>query len=186
MAAPTYDTSASRLFPCEVVVAGTPLGGTLRDASVDVRFLTDYADHGYAQAGTRPTEVSIVGDAIEVEMQLAELSPENYAVLFPGRELVEDGDDWAMKGNSRVGAQAVRDGLYSTVIIKPIINGQVTTDENLWITIYRAFPRIETATLAFSLQNQQAITVMWMAFPDPTKENDYFALGKTSILTFES
>lgn len=177
MAAPTYDITGQRMFPAQIEIDGTPLGGTRREDSVTLRLPVDYEDLGYAQAGSRRTEAVIVGDDCELVTSLSELSFENLVKIFPGWTHIEDGQDEAIEMVPRVGLQFGRDEHDVEIVIKPIIGGQVTTNKNYWITLYRAFPMTPAAELQFALREQQRIEVTWGTLPDPTKGNSRGRIG---------
>ena len=55
--------------------------------------------------------------------------------------------------------------LAKQVIVKPIVNGVVSTDESEWIYIHRAFPRV-TMEQAYDNTAQRSTKVIFTGFPD--------------------
>jgi len=55
--------------------------------------------------------------------------------------------------------------LTRQVIVKPIVNGVVSTTETEWLFIHRAFPRI-TMEQAYDNSGQRTVKVLFKGFPD--------------------
>lgn len=55
--------------------------------------------------------------------------------------------------------------LTRQVIVKPIVNGVISTTETEWLYIHRAFPRI-TMEQAYDNSGQRAVKVIFKGFPD--------------------
>ena len=64
------------------------------------------------------------------------------------------------------------------VIVKPIVNGVVSTTQTEWIYIHRAFPRI-TMEQAYDNSGQRTVKVIFKGYPDDTSPwvNELWCMG---------
>jgi len=71
--------------------------------------------------------------------------------------------------------------LTRQVIVKPIVNGVISTTATEWIYIHRAFPRI-TMEQAYDNSGQRTVKVIFKGFPDDVsaRSNEMWRYGTTA------
>ncbi|GAG68459.1 unnamed protein product [marine sediment metagenome] len=93
-------------------------------------------------------------------------------------------------GNSEVVAATMRvsnpvgEAVYPLtrqVIVKPIVNGVISTTATEWIYIHRAFPRV-TMEQAYDNSGQRTVKVIFKGFPDDVsaRSNEMWRYGTTA------
>lgn len=177
---PAETTSALFLGPAQpyfgTVSAETTLGFT--EGGLSVRLTDERADLKYDRGGTNPADSTQIGRMIEISMSLAEIDHDNITLSLPGSTKIVDGMDASRtKVNVPVGVgnQMTRDGFAKSLLIKPLIAGIVTTDEQFFVRFGAAAPRIDTE-LSYSRENQQLLALTFFAYPDDSDADLFLAI----------
>ncbi|MHA1225236.1 MAG: hypothetical protein ACTSPV_00670 [Candidatus Hodarchaeales archaeon] len=114
------------------------------------------------QAGeTDVDEVTIGATNPELEVPLTQEEIANLEKCFAHASA---GANY-LKVSNPVGAAVLADA--KEVIVKPIVNGVVSTTNTEWLHIHRAFPRI-TMEQAYDNSGQRTNKVIFKGFPDDT------------------
>lgn len=157
------------LGPCVViwdgreVDAGTPVGGVVFEKTfggVFFRYEELRAPIQRDQAGE--THVDDVTTGVvnpELEVPLAQEEIGKLVKCFANSVVVAN----TMRVSNPVG-EAVYPHTRQ-VIVKPIVNGQVSLVNTEWLYIHRAFPRI-TMEQAYDNSGQRTVKVIFKGFPD--------------------
>lgn len=171
------------LGPAEVSYKGTVLGKTAQNA--------DGGTHGGARwrlaveskqtyrdkSGTQPYDEIIVGTTMEVQATLTGQSVDQLAALIPGATVI------GMGGNSKqlkiVGSvgTSMRDNA-GELVLKPIIDGVATTDQDQWFKASLAYPR-PNLEVVFDMETQRVYDVTFAVFDNLTT-GILATLGKTA------
>jgi len=179
MASPNKD-----LGPCIViwderaVDAGTPAGGVVFSKTfggVFFRFEELQAPVQRDQAGlTHVDDVTtgVTNPELEVPMTQEEIA--KMVKCFANSEVVAA----TMRVSNPVG-EAVYP-LSRQVIVKPIVNGVISTTATEWIYIHRAFPRI-TMEQPYDNSGQRTVKVIFKGYPDDVsaRSNELWRYGTT-------
>lgn len=67
------------------------------------------------------------------------------------------------------------------IIVKPIVNGAVSTDENEWLRLHRTYPRINME-LTYDNAGQRVYNTVFKGFPDNIsgRQNELWRIGPSS------
>jgi hypothetical protein len=99
------------------------------------------------------------GMKVTIKLELEEITFENFALAIPGGIVVGD----TLLINSNVGAS--RRAAAKPLIIKPLIGGVETTDEQEWLTFpLAAIGSGQAVELSFNDGNQQIISANFKVF----------------------
>ena len=171
------------LGPCIVVWngRGVALGETVVTYSktfggVFFRYEELRAEVKRDQAGeTHVDDVTtgVTNPELEVPMTQEEIA--RLVECFANSEVVAD----TMRVSNPVG-EAVYP-LTRQVIVKPIVNGVISTTQTEWIYIHRAFPRV-TMEQAYDNSGQRTVKVIFKGFPDDecARSNELWRYGPTA------
>jgi hypothetical protein len=162
-----------QLSPCQVSYKGSDLGKTQGGLTVSMNqnSVTLHTD----QDGEVPVDEQLTGTTVTVSGNLADITLANIAIIM-NETRVTDGDDEKVQINTNVGTSLLDNG--GELIIKPYVNGSVTTDENKWITLHNAGIKA-TAEMAYDMSNQRVISFEATAYADSNGKVATF--GKTSV-----
>lgn len=148
------------LGPCEVNFDGVSLGATM--GGVIFRHTEESRPVREDQQGVTNVDELKVGASCEIEVPLTRTSLGQLSKVI---------------GNSTYTGTKLEVGVVvgeslldhaKVLILKPIIDSVVSTDERTWLTVYKAYPRADLE-LTYNYENQRVYKVIFKAFPDGTK-----------------
>lgn len=148
------------LGPCEVNFDGVSLGATM--GGVIFRHTEESRPVREDQQGVTNVDELKVGVSCEIEVPLTRTSLGQLSKVI---------------GNSTYTGTKLEVGVVvgeslldhaKVLILKPIIDSVVSTDERTWLTVYKAYPRADLE-LTYNYENQRVYKVIFKAFPDGTK-----------------
>lgn len=148
------------LGPCEVNFDGVSLGATM--GGVIFRHTEESRPVREDQQGVTNVDELKVGVSCEIEVpltrsSLGQLSKVIGNSTYTGTKL----EVGVVVGESLLDHAKV-------LILKPIIDSVVSTDERTWLTVYKAYPRADLE-LTYNYENQRVYKVIFKAFPDNGK-----------------
>jgi len=152
------------LGACAVVFGSTTIvGGTVGESHGGVHFKTsqDVAPVHEDVAGSQPVDEIFTGEACEVSVPLTRFQLATLVSLMPGSS------GSGTTGNTMVVRSTVGRSAYDNaqkLIIKPIVNGAVSTNSNEWLTVFKASPRISDADLVYDVSTQRVINIVFKGF----------------------
>ncbi len=149
-----------RLGPCYISFKGSDLGKT--EGGVNVTLSNTFQMLHTDQDGETPVDEYITGTDVKVAGSLAQITLDNIAAIM-NETLEESGGKQKVEISPNVGTSLLDNG--GELIIKPYVNGIVTTDQNLWITLHNAGMKAQ-ADLAFNRNDQQVIKFEAVGYPD--------------------
>lgn len=153
---------------------GDDIGYTLGGTTLMIK--TSSAEKKVDQLGTTIIDRVITGlPTVSVETALAEITPRQVARVFLGLTDAELTSLMTTNNNGfKVGlSQFMGKSMITNakrLILKPIIAGVVTANEDDWISLPKAYPEMDMALL-FNPETQRSFKVTFYGFPD---ENDSF------------
>jgi hypothetical protein len=159
------------LGPCEINYDGVVLGKTATNADggthggVNVRYESTVQDTMRDAEGANPHDSIITGQKMMVEANLAGMSIDQLASIFPNTTVSGSGTSRKLQIKNPVGT-SMRDNA-AKLILKPIISGTTSTDPTEWIVFDLAYPTPDF-DFAFSLESQKTIKVSFTIFHDLT------------------
>ncbi len=148
------------LGPCEVNFDGVSLGATM--GGVIFRHTEESRPVREDQQGVTNVDELKVGASCEIEVPLTRSSLGQLSKVI--------GNSTYTGTKLEVGV-VVGESLLThakVLILKPIIDSVVSTDERTWLTVYKAYPRADLE-LTYNYENQRVYKVIFKAFPDGTK-----------------
>lgn len=148
------------LGPCEVNFDGVSLGATM--GGVIFRHTEESRPVREDQQGVTNVDELKVGVSCEIEVpltrsSLGQLSKVIGNSTYTGTKL----EVGVVVGESLLDNAKV-------LILKPIIDSVVSTDERTWLTVYKAYPRADLE-LTYNYENQRVYKIIFKAFPDNGK-----------------
>ncbi len=149
---PFYD-----LGPCGVIFNDEDLGATFGDVVLRSELLgQDIKDD---QNGETPVDRVLTGRNVSVEVPFTRLSFETLKTIIAesvgGTENVE-------VNNLIIGHSQYADA--KELILKPIVDGAVSTDEDSWIHLFKTVPE-ENLEITFNNSTQRVFKVTFKVFP---------------------
>lgn len=142
--------------PCMLVYddeeVGASYGGTRIE--FDVQDVESYSD----KDGIQPKDAFITGTIVGVTTLLAQATLAELVAMIPGASM--NGN--RMEISSSVGTSENENA--KELILKPIIGGEPTTDQALWVIFDKAFPRPDTAELVFDNATQKVWQLRFRIF----------------------
>jgi hypothetical protein len=162
------DIANLELGPCQVWygAAGAEADQGYSMGGVTLNIPMQTADLKADQLGDAPVNQVIIGQGpVEVEVPLAELTFANIVAAVPGAALITDG---ATPTKTRVqfvapiGTDLV--SLGKSLILKKIVAGVVSTDEDDWLTVPLAAPVTEV-NQKYDASSQRVLTAKFRGFP---------------------
>lgn len=111
------------------------------------------------QKGETDVDEVTIGATCELEVPLTREEVSNLEKVFAN---ASSGANY-LKVSNPVGASVFADA--KEVIVKPIVNGVVSTTNSEWLHIHRAYPRI-TIEQGYDNSGQRTTKVIFKAFPD--------------------
>ena len=149
------------LGPCVPVLGGTEVGET--KGGTFFRSSEDTEEVNEDKWGTTPVDKIYVGEKAEVETNLTRLSIAKLTKALPG----------ATTGNGTTGitgmikkslvGKSMRDN-GKLLILKPIVDGAASTNENEWLTAFVAAAR-SNLELAYTIGDQRVYKTIFEIFP---------------------
>ena len=149
-----------QLGPCKIEYDGADIGAT--EGGVTIKMAEDSADLKTDQNGTQPVDTVITGVAATVECNLADISLEKFAFAHK-TSVITDGTKQKVVIIPNIG-MSLRDN-SKKLVIKPYVDGVVSTDANTWYTFNKAAIKAEEE-VSYDSSTQRVIKVTFMAFPD--------------------
>lgn len=173
MAATTYDKEQflTDLGPGEVTFKGVvwgktsdnPDGGT--HGGILVKYETSEVDTMRDAEGNNPHDSIFVGQKFDIEANLAGMSLEQLKEIFPNATIVGSGTSRKLVISNPVGKSMRANA--GVLLIKPIIDGEPTTDRTKWLRFPVAYPKA-AFEVPFDLENQKVTKVTFKIFHDLT------------------
>lgn len=145
------------LGPCQVVFNGVDLGKTM--GGVIFRHTEESRPVVEDQSGVTEVDLIKVGATCEVEVPLTRVSLGQLAVVTGGATYTGT----RLRVAVPVGISLL--SLAKTLVLKPYIDGEATTDSTKWLTIYKAYARADYEVV-FNNEGQRIYKVVFKAFPD--------------------
>lgn len=152
------------LGPCQVVYDSADIGAT--EGGVTIKMAEASADLKSDQTGSEPADTIITGVSAVIECNLASIDLANFAFAHK-TNVVTDGTKKKVVILPNVG-MSLRDNAKK-LVIKPYVNGVVTTDANRWFTFPLAGIKAEEE-VTYDASTQRVIKVTFVAFVSDTGE----------------
>lgn len=173
MPATAYDTEQflSDLGPAEVTFNGVVWGKTPDNedggthGGILVRYETSEVETMRDAEGANAHDAIFVGQKFEIEANLAGMSLEQLKEIFPNAEIVGSGTSRKLVIKNPVGMSQRANA--KVLLIKPIIDGEPTTDRTKWMRFPLAHPRA-AFEVPFDLENQKVTKVIFRVFHNLT------------------
>lgn len=167
----TTEQFLNDLGPAEITYKGSvwgktsdnPEGGT--HGGIIVKYDATSVDTMRDAEGNNPHDSIFVGQNFSVDANLAGMSLTQLKDMFPNASLVGAGPSKKLVIGNPVGKSMRANA--GVLIIKPIIDGEATDDQTLWIVFDLAFP-IAAMEVPFDLENQKVTKVTFKIFHDLT------------------
>jgi len=150
------------LSPCQINYKGSDLGRT--NGGVTLTLSQSGVTLNTDQDGETPVDEYIVGTDVRVSGNLADIELDNIANIM-NETKVTDGTKEKVEINTNVGTSLLDNG--GELILKPYVNGSVTTDQNKWITLHNAGIKA-TAEMQYDMSNQRVIAFEATGYADST------------------
>ena len=148
------------LGPVRVTYNGVDLGGTLDNATVNVKY--DMGEIKADQTGTTILDHRIVGLQITVETALAEVqSKVKWKVAFPYMDLITSGPNQAGYFQSKNGLSLY--DVSAPLILHPL--NKVDADKSQDYKFYKAAANSES-TIVYGPNEQVKLKCVWNIYPD--------------------
>lgn len=148
------------LGPVRVTYNGVDLGGTLDNATVNVKY--DMGEIKADQTGTTILDHRIVGLQITVETALAEVqSKDKWKVAFPYMDLITSGPNQAGYFQSKNGLSLY--DVAAPLILHPL--NKVDADKSQDYKFYKAAANSES-TIVYGPNEQVKLKCVWNIYPD--------------------
>lgn len=157
--------------PAEVTYDSVVLGQTVENPDGGThggarwRMNTETRQSFRDKSGTMPYDEIVVGTVAEVQANLTGLDVAQFAKILPGATLSDGPTSKRIDIKSAVGYSMRTNA--KTLILKPLVDGEPTTDETQWVTFAKAHP-MPTLELAFDMENQKVYAVTFKIFDDLT------------------
>ncbi len=147
--------------PCQVLFNAIELGETLDDG-VNFKIATPTADVKENRTGNTPVDSVHTGTIIGIDIIITRFTVAQLIVAIPGAAALNAG---ITVSNLMVGSNLY--DVAQTLILKPIIAGIASTDEDHWITFQKA--AITTnGEIKFNVEGQRVLALEVKIFPDAT------------------
>ncbi|MCK4521993.1 MAG: hypothetical protein KAU20_05450 [Nanoarchaeota archaeon] len=152
------------LGPCQVLYDNADVGAT--EGGVSIKMAEASADLKSDQSGSEPVDTIITGVSAVIECSLASIDLANFAFAHKA-SVVTDGNKQKVVIIPNVG-MSLRDNAKK-LIVKPYVNGIVTTDANKWFTFPLAGIKADEE-VTYDVSTQRVIKVIFIAFASDTGE----------------
>jgi len=148
------------LGPCEAIFDSVALGPTFGDVSFNSveETIAVFESH----FGKTPVDEIRMGKVISVTVPLTRSSLAQLADVITGAT--------SGVGSLLVDALDVGVSMYDAakeLILKPIVNGVVSTTASEWLYVYKAAPK-EDMAIIYNEDSQRVFNVIFASFPDQT------------------
>lgn len=150
-----------QLGPCKIEYGGEDLGNT--NGGVTVTIEESYASLTTDQNGENPVDEQCTGTSVTVEGALADITLDNIASLFKTTVVGTAGSAQKVEIKANVGTSLLANS--NEMVIKPYVNGTVTTDPNDYITIHNAGFKA-SASMAYNATDQRVINFTATGYPN--------------------
>lgn len=161
--------------PCQVFWGGTDLGYNM---DVNVKFTDEQAPIKTAQTGSASVDDIITGRIVEIECTMTRSTLAQLEDVMPATTLTADE---LMIGNP-VGVS--KRSLSKKLILKRIIEGQVSLDEKEWLTFFIAAPHAQ-AEWKFDVNTQRVTKAMFRAYPvEAVASGETYAVGDIAAIGY--
>lgn len=157
------------LGPCEVTYDGNVIGETVDNpdggthGGCNLQISQAFQETHRDQKGEDPHDEIITGQNVQVVCNFAGLSLEQLQALVLGSKLSAGVTDKEWSIENAVGTSLKDEA--KVLILKPIIDGAATSDEDFWITANKAAPK-PNFDIPFSLKDQKVYAVTFRCFYD--------------------
>lgn len=128
------------------------------------------------KTGDEPTDEIITGMPFTVETNLTNLTLEQLAAVIPGAVLSAGPTKKSMRLTSMTGRSLKANA--KSLILKPIVDGEPTTDESLWVKVGKAYPK-PNIECVYDAKTQKVYSVVWACFRDANDDMATFAVNET-------
>lgn len=158
------------LGPCMALYDNTDLGKTL--GGVKFMYTEESKPVNEDQAGvTNVDEIKVGVSGCSAEVPLSRTSLAILAKVIGGSTY----STTTLKvKNNQVGVSMYDNA--KVLILKPIVDGVASTNAAEWLTIGKAYPRVDMEVI-FDRENQRVYKVIFKAFPDAGNANQLFKIG---------
>ncbi|MFA4971862.1 MAG: hypothetical protein WC683_04565 [bacterium] len=143
-----------------------------------VRFfdVTDSKEITFDQFGTTEWDRMMIGRNVRVELNLAELSLENWDKVVPYTTMTgATPSHRKLVVYPSVGQPGMRD-LAQQLILKKMENGAPSTDPERWVTFPKAFPETDLE-IVFDPDTQRTMKIIFRVFPFSETDSYLYILG---------
>ncbi len=165
------------LGPCEVWYGETPakIGETFGD--VTFTFKTATREIKEDVKGISPVDKIPMGiETCQIKVPFTRLTLEKLAGVIPGAKYtkgVSTAPD-TMTVSAQVGTSSADNA--KELILKPIVDGVVSTKTGEWLHILKAYPSEADIEVTYNTEGQRVFTVLFDGFPDATS-GVYWRIG---------
>ncbi len=161
------------LGPCQIEYGGEDLGKT--NGGITLTVEETFASLTTDQDGESPVDERITGTTVTVEGALAEITLDNIATLYKTSVVGTEGSAQKVVIKPNVGTSILDNS--AVMILKPYVQGVVTTDANKWITLHKAGFKA-TASMSFNASDQRTVAFTATGYPDD--DGNILTFGDTS------
>ena len=151
---------SSNIGPCVLEYDGTEIGETYGGANF--KYTMSAAESKTDKTGETARQRIVTGSECSVTVPLTEATLDQLAVVVPGSDLTAGPTNKALHLQSTVGMDLVDNA--HTLILKPIVEGVASTDEEDWTYIPKASV-IPIFDVPFKLSDQKVWNVEFMGHP---------------------
>ena len=145
------------LGPCGVLFNSNDLGSTL--GGVSFRYTEESRPVHEDQKGVTEVDGIKVGASCEVELSLTRSSLALLSIIIGGSSYTGN----VLNVRNEVGRSMYDNA--AALVLKPIVNGVVSTSVSTWLTIPKAYPKVDLE-VAYNNEGQRVYKVMFKGFPD--------------------
>lgn len=145
------------LGPCGILFNSQDLGKTL--GGVTFRYTEEGRPVREDQAGVTDVDEIKVGASCSVELSLTRSSLAILSIVIGGSSYTGT----ILNVRNDIGRSMYDNA--KTLVLKPIINGVVSTDATTWLTIPKAYPKVDLEAV-YNNEGQRVYKVTFKAFPD--------------------
>jgi len=167
----TAEQFLNDLGPAEITFNGVVWGKTVTNpeggthGGTIVKYDASFVDTMRDAEGANEHDSIFVGQKFGVEANLAGMSLTQLKDMFPNASLTGAGPSKKLVIGNPVGKSMRANA--KELLIKPIIDGEPTTDQTLWIRFRLAFP-VAAFEIPFDLENQKVTKVTFKIFHNLT------------------
>lgn len=155
------------LGPCAVIFDDVDLGATM--GGVKFRHTEESRPVNEDQKGTTSVDEIKVGAACEIEVPLTRTSLGQLSQIIGNATYTGS----KLRVSVAVGISLLDQA--KELILKPMVDGVVSTDASQWLTVHKAYPKVDLE-LAYDMEGQRIYKAIFKAFPR-AEDNEIWRIG---------